>query len=234
MGNLNVISVIIGIFAWMAIVIFTFRILKKQSVKPKVWKALVILFVGIFSFTINFDMFNTLVKLPILPLGVWILYFIFRQNEEKWQVYRSYAWLGFFANFIFLIATLMTIPIHDVSYPKDNFPTYISNVDNASINRIHPSAHGSLLNKDKLLKQIDHMSQDTIYSQEWYRDTYVDTETNRKTERFPYQLIGTKTKWGSGINTMIFIEEDGRGFLILASQKQLYFRSEYSFIEGRR
>lgn len=213
---------------------FAFHILKKQSVKPKVWKAIVILFVGIFSFTINFDMFNTLVKLPLLPLGVWILYWIFHKKEEKWQVYRSYAWLGFFANFVFLIATLMVIPIHDFSYPKDDLPTYISNVENASMNRIHPSAHDSLLNKDKLLKQIDYMSQDTIYSQQWYGDTYVDIETNQKVERFPYQLIGTKAKWGSGINTMIFIEEDGRGLLISTSQKQVYFRSEDSFIEGGR
>lgn len=222
------------VLAWITIMFFAFHILKKQSVKPKVWKAIVILFVGIFSFAINFDMFNSLVKLPILPLGVWILYWIFHKQEEKWQVYRSYAWLGFFANFIFLIATLITTPIHDFSYPKDDLPTYISNVENTSMNRIHPSAHDSLLNKDKLLKQIDRMSQDKIYSQEWYNDTYVDTETNRKTERFPYQLIGTKAKWGSGINTMIFIEEDGRGLLISTSQKQFYFRSEESFIEEGR
>ena len=103
---------------------------------------------------------------------------------------------------------------------------------NASILNIHPSAKNQSLNKESLLKQLHTMRQEMIYSDQWYEDTYMKTESNKRGERFPYQLIGTSSKWGSGLHTIIFIEDDGKGILLSTPKKQLYFRSEDSLIEG--
>lgn len=176
-------------------------------------------------------MFDTLIKFPILPLGVWILYFVLRGKNESWQTYRAFAWLGFWMNFLFLVSTLIAIPIHQIIYSKEEPSTYLSNIKNASITTIHPSAKESSFNKESLLTQLHTLQQGTIYSDQWYEDLYMNPETEQRDERFPYQLIGTSSKWGSGIETMIFIEEDGKGILIATPRKQLYFRSEESVLE---
>ena len=229
--TVNAIAILTGILAWSVIGFFAYRIYKKQMVKPKVWKILIVLFVGLFSFSINWAMFDTIFKLPILPLGVWILYFVLKGKEERWQTYRSFAWLGFLANFIFLLLTLVSIPVHHALYPKNEPSTFISNVENASIITIHPSAKERSLNKESLMKQLQALRQETIYSDQWYTETYMNAESTIRNERFPYQLIDTKAKWGSGLNTIIYIEDDGKGILISTPKNQLYFRSEDSVIK---
>lgn len=82
------------------------------------------------------------------------------------------------------------------------------------------------------MEQLDTMRKETIYSDEWYRDTYMNAEPNQRNERFPYQLIGTSSKWGSGLQSIIFIEDDGKGMLLSTPQQQIYFRSDRSLIEG--
>ena len=230
--NYNIIEILTAILGWLVIVFFAYRIYQKQIVKPKVWKIPLIILVGLFSFSMNLSMFDMIFKLPILPLGVWILYFVFKGKDERWQTSRSFAWLGFGANFIFFASTLITIPVHHVIYPKDELSVYISNVENASIINIHPSAKDRSLNKDSLLKQLDTMRQEAIYSDQWYKETYINTESNKRNERFPYQVIGTSSKWGSGLQTLIYIEDDGKGILLSTPKKQLYFRSKDSLIEG--
>ncbi|WP_289137961.1 hypothetical protein [uncultured Brevibacillus sp.] len=231
-GNYNIIEIITVILGWSVIVFFAYRIYQKQIVKLKVWKIPLIILVGLISFSINLSMFDLIFKLPILPLGVWILYFVFKGKAEKWQTCRSFAWLGFGANFIFFASTLITILVHHVIYPKDELSVYISNVENASIINIHPSAKDRSLNIDSLLKQLDTMSQEAVYSDQWYQETYMNTESNKRNERFPYQVIGTSSRWGSGLQTLIYIEDDGKGILVSTPEKQLYFRSKASLIEG--
>ncbi len=211
---------------------FAHRTYKKQMVKPKKWKIFIVILAGLFSFSINWNMFDTMIKLPILPLGVWILYFVLKGKDERWETYRTFAWIGFWANFLFMAAALIAMPIHQVIYPKDKSATYISNIENASIINIHPSAEEVSLNKGSLSKPFHTMEKETIYSDQWYEDTYMNTKLNKRSERFPYQLIGTSSKWGSGLHTIIFIENDGKGILITTQKKQLYFRSEDSLIEG--
>jgi len=211
---------------------FAYRIYQKQIVKPKVWEIPLIILVGLFSFSMNWKMFDVIFQLPILPLGVWILYLVFKGKGERWQTCRSFALLGFGANFIFLASTLLTLPVHHVIYPKDELSVYISNVENASIINIHPSAKDRSLNKDSFLKQLDTMRQEAIYSDQWYKETYMDPSSNKRNERFPYQLIGTSSKWGSGLHTLIYIEDDGKGILLSTPKKELYFRSKDSLLEG--
>lgn len=219
-----------GLLSWGVIGFLAYRFYKRQTVKPTIWKATLFLIVGLFSFTFSWNMFDTLIKLPILPLGVWILYFIFKNKGEQWQNYRSFAWLGFYANFIFLASTLIAIPIHHAVYPQDKPSTYISTIENASIITIHPSAKEVPLNKESLQKQISSMSQSRIYSEKWYEETYMKPDPNNMKERFPYQLIGTIPKWGSGLKVIIYIENDGKGLLLTTSKQQLYFRSEASLL----
>lgn len=231
--NINIVVLVTGILAWGSIIFLAYRVYRKQSVRPKVWKVLLVMIVGFFSFSINWNMFDTMIKFPILPLGVWILYFIFRGKEIGWQRYRPFAWLGFWANFIFLASALIAIPFHHMIYPKNEPSTYISNIDNASIVNIHPSAKDNRsVNKESLQKQLDTMSKEMIFSEQWYEDTYMNIESNQRNERFPYQLIGTSSKWGSDLETIIYIEDDGQGILVSTPQEQLYFRSEDSLIEG--
>lgn len=228
----DAIATLSGILGWLVVGFFAYRNYKKLIVKPKIWKILIVICVGLFSFSINWNMLDTMIKLPILPLGVWILYFFLKGKDGRWQTYRSFAWLGFGANFIFLASTLISIPIHHVIYPKDEPSVYISNVENAFITNIHPSAKDRSLNKESLQRQLDTLRQDTIYSVQWYEETYMNPESNKRNERFPYQLIGTTSKWGSGIPTIIYIEDDGKGILLSTPKKQLYFRSEDSLLEG--
>ncbi|MEH7245400.1 hypothetical protein V7114_01285 [Neobacillus niacini] len=227
----NAIAILMGILAWSVLGYLAYRIYQKQMRKPKIWKILIVLYIGLFSFSFEWSMFETMIKIPILPLGVWLLYIVVKGKGERWQTYRSFAWLGFLANFIFLLSTLVAVPIHQAIYHENELSTYISTVDNASINPIHSSAENLTLNNEKLLEQLHEMKQETIYSDQWYEETYMNAESTSRKERFPYQLIGTSPKWGSGLQTIIYLEEDGKGILLSTSKKQLYFRSEISLIE---
>ncbi len=228
----NVVATIFNIVAWGGILFWANRVYKKQIIKPKIWKMLIVIIVGIFSFSITFNIFQSTIRISILPLGVWILFFFLKRREESWQKYRSFAWIGFWANFIFLAATLITLPIHYLIYPNDKLSTYISNVEEAAIVTIHPSGNGKPFVKDDLLNQLETMEKQKINSIQWYQDTVLNSDTNERNERFPYQLVGIFPKWGSGLHSIIYIEEDGKGILVSTPKEQLYFRSEMSLLEG--
>ncbi|WP_158674391.1 MULTISPECIES: hypothetical protein [Lysinibacillus] len=51
--NFNVIETLTGLFSWGIIVYLAYRIYKKQTTKPKLWKVLIVLIVGLFSFSIK-------------------------------------------------------------------------------------------------------------------------------------------------------------------------------------
>ncbi|MEN2766955.1 hypothetical protein [Ornithinibacillus xuwenensis] len=228
--NNNLIEVLGFFFAIVVIFYFATRINRGLSVKPKAWKIFVVIVVGIFSFSITLT-FNMLIKIPLLPLGVWLLYFVLRSDENRWRTYRKFAWLGFWSNFLFLLISLVTIPIFNFVYPKDDLTTYLANIENTSIHAIHPSGESLSLDRESLQKQIPSMTKEEINSDQWYNDTYL-SESSPKEERFPYQLIGALPKWGSSLNVMILIEDDGKGILITTTKEQQYFRSDKSLLEG--
>ncbi|MGG1675599.1 hypothetical protein ACIFOT_07580 [Neobacillus sp. NRS-1170] len=232
--SFQLVPFITSILAWCVIPIIAYRIMKKQQVMPKAWKVLFCVLVGLFSFTINFPpMWDTPIKISILPLGVWILYAFLKRKEGRWKTYRRFAWLGFWANFIFLAAALIAVPVQNAIYPKNELSTYMSNVENASIRSIHPSGKKRVLDTDTLLKQIHNMNQEKIQGNQWYQEKEIrDEQSTKKNERFPYQLFGTTSKWGSGLKPIIYLEADGKGILVSAPQKQLYFRSNESLLKG--
>lgn len=229
--NGNIIEIVTSIMGWIIIGILAFRIYKAQLEKPKAWKIIVVILVGLFSFSINWNVFNTLVQIAILPLGVWILYVFLKRKDGRWKKYRRFAWLGFWANFILLSMALIAIPINHLVYPKDQPLTYVANVENVSIVVIHPSANEHMLVKENLQKQIHNLKPKTFFSDEWYTETYMEAESSQRKERFPYLLINTLPKWGSGLAATIYIEKDGKGLLIATLNKQYYFHSDELLIE---
>lgn len=227
-------SVFSGVLGWGIVGILAYHLYKKQLAKPKIWKILIIILIGKFSFSFSWYMYDTIINIPILPLGVWILYLFLKEKKDNWQRYRPFAWLGFFANFIFIFSALITIPVYYIIYPKYEPSTYLSNIENTSITPIHPSAENLTLSNKKLGEQIHVLKEDKFYSEEWYEKTYMIDEPNKRSERFPYQLIGAKSKWGSGLETMIYVEDDGKGILISTPKYQLYFRSDISLLEEEK
>lgn len=147
-------------------------------------------------------------------------------------MYRRFAWLGFFTNFIFLAGALGSLQIYNAMYPDDKLSTYIAKVDKPAIIQLHPSAKNAELNEN-LIKVIQKMKPADMHSDEWVNETItMEIEPEDRKERFPYQLTGAIPKWGSETEPMIYMEEDGRGLLITLYQKQYYFRSEHSLLKG--
>lgn len=217
------------VLGWVVISIIASRLYKTQLEKPVVWKAIVVILIGLFTFSFNWEVFDSMVQVSILPLGVWILYVLLSKNKAIWQKYRPFAWLGFTANYIFLIFLLVGILVNYLLYPRSDPSTYISNVENAYIINTHPTAKESSLIKENLIASIKGAKQQDYFSDNWYNETFL--EPNKTTERFPYMLVNTLPKWGSGLRTTIYLEKNGKGILITSQENQLYFQTEQPLFE---
>lgn len=228
----DILAIIFTLLAWVVVAYFIFRIYQEHHEKPKLWKIVTVIIVGLFSFSFNVTIFDTLIKIAILPLGVWIVYWILKDRGNSWERYRKFAWLGFWANYLFIVTTLLTIPLHNSVYPKNELATYLSRFENGAILQIHPSAREVTMNNQKLKEQLQTMVNEPIQSDFWYQDLILNVEPDDREERFPYQFVGTSSKWGSGLATLVLIENDGKGLLITTAKRQVYFRSDESFLEG--
>ncbi|PLR71245.1 hypothetical protein [Bacillus sp. UMB0728] len=215
------------ILAYAAIVIAAIVLYKKQDEKPKVLKIILIMFIGLFSFSINWQSDGLPIRLPILPLGVWILYFFSRGKEGRWAKYRRFAWLGFAANFALLAASLAAAMFYHGVYDTKDPAVYLASVEDAEVVLLHPSAEQTVLRQGALL-ETGIWTRGNFDSEEWYREITMDDNHD---ERFPYLLSGTEPKWGSGLESVIYIEKDGKGVLISGPDAQMYYRSEKPLIE---
>lgn len=85
MGDVSVITTIFTIISWFSIFAIAYFTYKKLQEKPAFWKVLVVTFIGILAFTVNLEVFGSWIRLPILPLGVWILmvFFIGKKGDGK-------------------------------------------------------------------------------------------------------------------------------------------------------
>jgi hypothetical protein len=230
--NNNVVEVSVTILAWCVIAWIAYHLYNRQADKPEIWKVLVVMLVGLLTFSFNTEMFRTLMRIPILPLGVWGLYAYFRKKNDEWQTYRTFAWFGFAANFIFVIFSLLAVPISLAIYPGNEPSTYLSNIDDASIIPIQPGVKHQEIDEKSALTTILDFSEEPIQSTDWYYGANVGVDPTNIPEKFPYQLIGAIPKWGSGLISVVYIEEDGKGLLISTPKEQRYFRFKDSLIEG--
>ncbi|MGR3762942.1 hypothetical protein [Rossellomorea sp. NS-SX7] len=233
--NYSADAVSIGLDAavWGLIGLAAFILYKRQQVKPRVWKVVVVILAGLFSFSFNWELSGTLLKFPVLPLGVWVLYGVLKREEGRWDRYRSFAWLGFAGNFIFLAAALVSMPLYAMVYPESDAATHIADADQAFIVRVHPSGEeGQILDRDRLVEQVPSMNREKVESDVWYEQMYLKSDGYKnKNERFPYQVVGVSSKWGSGMEPVIYVEGDGKGVLISTSREQYYFRFDESIIK---
>lgn len=165
--DLNGLETIFVLFGWVIVFFLFYRIYKNQEkeVRPKLWKGILTIIIGLFSFTFPLTFFQPPISIAILPLGVWILYAL---RKRKWEVYRKYAWLGFAANYIFLATTIAGILFHGIIFPKDQAATFISGVENASLHIIHPSAPEATLDNTALEQALERMQKNEIDSHRWY------------------------------------------------------------------
>ena len=56
-------------------------------------------------------------------------------------------------------------------------------------------------------------------------------EDRVEVERFPYLLANVAPKWGSKVTATIYVEKDGKGLLIAAPTKHLYYRLDESILQ---
>ncbi|MBU9723002.1 MULTISPECIES: hypothetical protein [Bacillaceae] len=236
-GPASIIEVIISYITLGLIIYLIYRYYQKQKnqdIHPKAWKACLATLVGVFTFSINIPMFRTMIEIPILPIGVWVLLWYASSRKGAWAKYRPFAWLGFYANFLFIVSALMNVFVHDIIYPKGELSTYIGDYENGVIIQLHPSAKDVNLDKTSLDQQLGIVEEVPVNNMEWYHDmvTFDMEDSEEKEEQFPYLLSRTSSRWGSGIPTLIYVEKDGRGFLIDSPYDQRYFRTDESILKG--
>ncbi|OAB46122.1 hypothetical protein [Paenibacillus glacialis] len=225
----NIVFISCAILGWLIVLILVSRQYLKQQEKPTYWKVILVVLVGMGSVTTNLNLLQFSMKVSILPLGVWLL--VGMLSKKSWQTYRPYAWIGFWANFIFLGTTLMTGYIDNSVYPKEDASTYIADLKHASIVAIHPSAHPATLNNERLQTHLSDLQSADVLGMEWNRNSALESEYYYQKERFPYALLGTLPRWGSNLNSSIYIQDDGRGLLITTSNQSYYYRSKEPLID---
>ena len=225
----NIITALCTILGWIIVLVLIFRQYLKQEEKPSYWRVILVVLLGMFSLTTNLNLFHMSMKISILPLGVWILSGLV--SKKSWRTYRPFAWIGFWATFIFLGTTLMSSTVHNWVYPKEDASTYIADLDHASMVAIHPSAPPASFNKERLQNHLGDFRTANIMALEWHNESVLESESNYQKERFPYALLGTHARWGSGLNCVIYVQEDGRGLLITTANQNYYYQSKEPFID---
>ena len=236
----NIIELLCILLAWVIIAVLVVRIYLRQDEKerPKLWKILIAVLLGLFSFTFTFIFFNEPFSIAILPLGVWILYGILKR-KGRWRAYQKYAWTGFGGNFIFLSMALLAIGLTAVFYPTDEVRTYLTDVSNVDLLVTHPSGGEMKINEEKLDDSLSTFKYERSNVIQWFEEireqiwlNEESEEQNEIQEKFPYLLTGVKTKTGE--NIQVYVEQNGKGLLVTTKKNQHYFRSKTAtFLEER-
>lgn len=236
----NIIQVVCTILAWGLLAFLGWRIYRSQHVdkQPQLWKIIIIVFIGIFSFSINLPLFEEILSLAILPLGVWISYGVLK-GKGRWLTYRKYAWLGFAGNYFFLGATILAIGISGILYPKNEVETYLADVSEVELLSIHPSGKEVNISVPKLEESLSSFKwersnviqwHDEMIEQKWSAEE--NKEQEKVQEKFPYLLTNVKAKAGQKVR--VYVESDGKGLLVTIKDRQFYFRSNSaSFLNER-
>ncbi|WP_431028347.1 hypothetical protein [Lysinibacillus sp. LZ02] len=228
---MNILALTSTILCWGIIIFIASKLVRKQQVSLAIWKLILAILVGLFSFSLTFPFQDTTIKIAIFPLGVWILFALLRKREGAWKKYRKFAWLGFFSNYLFLAMSVVVMPSHQWIYPPEDVSTYIGAKSDIEIENLHPSAKQQRHVIDDLQQALTGFESATFFVDEWYNATYAYDDRTKVEERFPYLVIGHEPKWGSDIAASIYIERDGKGILVSTTKTQYYFRSEHSILQ---
>lgn len=226
----DVFSLAGALIGWCIVLSLALRRYTRELEKPAIWRLAMVLLIGLFSFTLPVQVFQLPLKLAILPLGVWIVFLATR--KPSWMKYRYFAWLSFWSNYIFAVLGLIAGLIHGTVYPQEKPATYITGVEGVAVAAIHPTAvDGAMLNVKALAAEVHRLNSAPITGLEWHQETRFQDSPLYEEERFPYMLLGTKARWGSGIKAVIYVESDGRGLLITTADKGYYYRSDVPLLD---
>ncbi|TYS67473.1 hypothetical protein FZC76_12865 [Sutcliffiella horikoshii] len=212
--------------------------LQNEEKRPRIWKIIIAVLLGLFSFSFTFPLFNEPYSIAILPLGVWILYGLLNR-KDRWEAYRKYAWTGFVGNYIFLVTALLAIGLAAVFYPEDEVRTYLTDVSEVELLVTHPSGEDVTINEEKFDDSLSTFKYESSNVIQWYEEIreqkWPEAESEVPVEiqeKFPYLLTGVKTKTGEKIQ--VYVEHDGKGLLVTTKKKQHYYKSKTaSFLEER-
>ena len=228
---MNIVAFASTILCWGIIILIALKLTKKQQLSLWNWKLIVAILVGLFSVSLTLEFQDTAVKIAVLPLGVWVLFAFLRKRQGSWEKYRKFAWLGFFSNYLFLAVSFFVLPIHESIYPSEQLSTYIGARSDIEIENLHPSGKQQQHIIDNLQQALTDFESTSFSVIEWYNETYLNSESSKIEERFPYLVVGHEPKWGSGVVASIYIERDGKGILLSTIKTQYYFRSEHSILK---
>ena len=226
--GMNLVEVVVYSFCWLIIFVIAFTLYKKQEIKPIIWKAVIVYFVGKFAFSFNYPIEQQAINIALIPLGVIAIYILF-SKRPNFNTYLNIAWFGFFSNYVFLIGTLLTIPLYSFVYDKNDIHTYMSRLENIEILSIHPSANDNIAVRTSIFEQIEAAKENPLMNMVWYYESVGDERVD--VERFPYILANVVPKWGSNITATIYVEKDGKGLLIATPTKHLYYRLDESIFQ---
>ena len=226
--GMNLVELVVYSFCWLIILVIAFKLYKKQEIKPIIWKAVIVYIVGKFSFTFNYPIEQQAINIALIPLGVIAIYLLF-SKRPNFNTYLNFAWFGFFSNYVFLIGTLLIIPLYPFVYDKNDIHTYMSRLENIEILSIHPSANDNVMVRASIYEQVEAAKKQTLMNMDWYYESVGDDRV--EVERFPYILANVTPKWGSNATATIYVEKDGKGLLIAAPTKHLYYRLDESILQ---
>lgn len=228
MMGMNLVEVVVYSFCWLIIFVIGFILYKKQEIKPIIWKAFIIYLVGKIAFTLNYPLEQQTINFALIPLGVIAICLLF-SKRPKFNTYLTFAWFGFFSNYVFLIGTLLINPLYSFLYDKSDIQTYMSRLENLEILSIHPSANDNVVVRSSILEQVETAKKQPFGNMDWYYESIGDERV--EVERFPYILANVEPKWGSQAYATIYVEKDGKGLLIAAPTKHLYYRLDASILQ---
>ncbi|PWU69071.1 hypothetical protein [Gracilibacillus dipsosauri] len=224
--HFNLIEWFATIISWSIIGFIAFKIYQKKTDDLENWKLVFIILIGFLALDLNWVSRSHSISFAVIPLGVLILA-LFLKKRGSWEKYKPYAWLGFWANYIFLFLSLIANLIHGQIYDKSDIHTFISDTSNMEVINVDTSKIEYSVSLSKLMEMVE-----SAYLEE--SDDYYWIEEDLHTEQgtpkqFPYQLIEVNPKWGSGIDASIFLEKDRQGILILTEEENYYFRTAEPF-----
>ncbi|MFD0671170.1 hypothetical protein [Cohnella sp. GCM10027633] len=221
----NVVDATAGLLGWLVVLGLVVRQRQKQETRRPIWKILLVTLAGFFSLSFNFPLFGQIVKIALLPLGLWAAYFFLR--NRSWTDYRKYAWIGFTANYLFLVTALLAGFIHGSLYDRNDPSTYLAHLENAKLVAIHPSAREATFEKELFSSSLAEVNaSDLSRTLDWYRESKLEGGTQYQQERFPYALLGAEARWGSALHASAYLEADGKGLLLATKDRYYYYRSE--------
>ena len=226
--GINLVEVVVYSFCWLLIFVIGFKLYKKQEIKPSIWKVFIIYLVGKFAFSFKYQLEQQTINFALIPLGVIAIYLLF-SKRPKFNTYLKFAWFGFFSNYLFLIGTLLIIPLYSFLYDKNDIHTYMSHSENVEILSVHPSADNNIAVRTSIFEQVETAKKQPLMNMEWYYESVGDDRV--EVERFPYLLANVEPKWGSNVTATIYVEKDGKGLLIASPTKHLYYRLDEPILQ---